>query len=72
VGFTASYDGDALRPTDIALARYNTDGTLDISFSDDVKQIIGFGAHARAAGVVLQCDGKRPARVTSRDSKWDS
>jgi uncharacterized delta-60 repeat protein len=40
-----------------ALARYNADGTLDISFSDDGKQTTDF-ADDGASGVALQPDGK--------------
>jgi uncharacterized delta-60 repeat protein len=45
---------------DFALARYNTDGSLDTSFSGDGKQATDFfGTYFdSAAGVALQGDGK--------------
>jgi uncharacterized delta-60 repeat protein len=44
---------------DFALARYNTDGSLDPSFSGDGKQTTDFfGADDRATGVGLERDGK--------------
>jgi uncharacterized delta-60 repeat protein len=42
-----------------ALARYNTDGSLDASFSGDGKMITDFfGNYDEAYGVVIQADGK--------------
>ena len=43
---------------DFALARYNTDGSLDTSFSGDGKQTTGFGDDDYATGVVIQADGR--------------
>jgi uncharacterized delta-60 repeat protein len=43
---------------DFALARYNTGGSLDMSFSGDGVQTTAFGSAAGAAGVALQGDGK--------------
>ena len=43
---------------DFALARYNTDGSLDTSFSGDGKQTTDFGGDDGATGVALQSDGK--------------
>ncbi|HEX7845057.1 MAG TPA: MopE-related protein, partial [Chitinophagaceae bacterium] len=46
---------------DVAVARYNSDGSLDNSFDSDGKLLTSFGSsHARAIGneVVLQPDGK--------------
>jgi uncharacterized delta-60 repeat protein len=45
-------------PGDFALARLNSDGSLDNSFSDDGKQTTDFGAIDGASGVALQSDGK--------------
>ena len=53
VGVAAVPDGD-----DFALARYNSDGTLDTSFSGDGKQTTDFGGSDEANGVALQADGK--------------
>ena len=39
---------------DFALARYNTDGSLDPSFSGDGKQTTDFGGPAGARAVALQ------------------
>lgn len=44
---------------DIALVRYNTDGTLDTSFDGDGKAVTAVGAsHDYGYGVALQTDGK--------------
>ncbi len=43
---------------DFALARYNTDGSLDTSFSGDGKQTTDFGTGDAANAVALQGDGK--------------
>ena len=46
------------RLRDFALARYNTDGTLDPSFGGDGRQTTNFGDQDEANGVALQADGK--------------
>ena len=44
---------------DFALARFNSDGSLDTSFSDDGKLLTDFyGGSDGARGVVVQADGK--------------
>ena len=43
---------------DFALARYNSNGTLDTSFSGDGKQTASFGDSDVPTGVVVQGDGK--------------
>ena len=43
---------------DFALARYNTDGSLDTSFSGDGKQTTSLGGSDFATGVAIQGDGK--------------
>ncbi len=43
---------------DFALARYNSNGSLDTSFSGDGKQTTDFGGFDEAAGVAVQGDGK--------------
>jgi uncharacterized delta-60 repeat protein len=48
--------GSSSSPPAFALARYNTNGSLDTSFSGDGKQTTGFGSTAN--GVALQGDGK--------------
>ena len=42
---------------DFAVARYNTDGSLDTGFSGDGKQTVSFGATDIATGLVIQADG---------------
>ena len=42
---------------DFAVARYNTDGSLDTGFSGDGKQTVPFGATDIANGLVIQADG---------------
>lgn len=43
---------------DFALARYNTDGSLDSTFSSDGKLTTNFGADEYGNSVVIQSDGK--------------
>ena len=43
---------------DFAVARYNTNGSPDSTFSNDGKQITDFGATDEAVSVVIQPDGK--------------
>ncbi len=51
-------EGNLVNPN-FALARYNTDGTLDTSFAVDGKLVVDFfGLQDRAESVVLQADGK--------------
>ena len=46
-------------PFDFALARYNTDGSLDTTFGADGKVITDFGgSYDWATGVAIQSDGK--------------
>jgi uncharacterized delta-60 repeat protein len=42
---------------DFAVARYNTDGSLDTGFSGDGKQTVPFAATDVATGLVIQADG---------------
>ena len=42
---------------DFAVARYNTDGSLDTGFSGDGKQTVPFAATDIATGLVIQADG---------------
>ncbi|MBI4319572.1 MAG: hypothetical protein HY675_13875 [Chloroflexi bacterium] len=44
--------------TDIAIARYNADGTPDQTFGADGKNVESFGGNEGATDVVLQSDGK--------------
>jgi uncharacterized delta-60 repeat protein len=51
--------GIAVNNFDFAVARYNTDGSLDTSFSGDGKQTTPFGtSDDRGFGMALQSDGK--------------
>jgi uncharacterized delta-60 repeat protein len=52
--------GERLSPNDFALARFNPDGSLDASFSDDGLQTTNFGGGGAdgARGVAIQADGK--------------
>lgn len=55
-GYTHPSDGT---PQDYAVARYNADGTLDTTFSDDGKQVTGFGFSLDVGqGLVVAPDGK--------------
>lgn len=65
---SASYDS-ANRDIGFALARFNTDGSIDFGFGNGGKQITDFfGAGAKANAVVLQPDGKFVAAGTASDS----
>ncbi len=44
--------------TDFTLARFNTDGSLDSTFSGDGKQTTDFGWHDYAHAIAIQEDGK--------------
>lgn len=44
--------------SDMAVARYNSDGTLDTSFEGDGMALVDFGDEASARAVALQPDGK--------------
>lgn len=43
---------------DFAVARFNSDGTLDASFSGDGKATVGFGGDDQCFDAALQADGK--------------
>src|SRR5690349_19998107 len=65
---SASYDS-LNRDIGFALARFNTDGSIDFGFGTGGKQITDFfGAGAKANGVVLQQDGKFVVAGTASDS----
>ncbi len=44
--------------SDFAVARYNSDGTLDTSFSADGEMITDFGGEDYGTSVAIQSDGK--------------
>jgi uncharacterized delta-60 repeat protein len=44
--------------SDFAIARYNTDGSLDTSFSGDGKQTTDFGGSDYIQSIAIQSDGK--------------
>ena len=58
VGYTNLNAGGSLADSDFAVARLNTDGSLDTTFSGDGRFTHDFGADDRAAGVAIQADGK--------------
>ena len=65
---SASYDS-LNQDIGFALARFNTDGSIDLGFGSGGKQITDFfGAGAIANGVVLQADGKFVVAGTASDS----
>lgn len=55
---------------DFALARYNTDGSLDTSFSGDGKVVTNFGAVEYVEQVVIQSDGKIVVSGDKCNSSW--
>ncbi len=59
VGTAYRDDGDPFtKEADIAIARYNSDGSLDTSFGNGGKVSSDFGQYETANKVVLQADGK--------------
>jgi len=50
--------GGGATGNDFGLARYNTNGSLETSFSGDGRKRTGFGGSDGATGVALQGDGK--------------
>ncbi|HJT29277.1 MAG TPA: hypothetical protein VJ784_17830 [Pyrinomonadaceae bacterium] len=65
---SASYDSNN-RDIGFALARFNSDGSIDFGFGAGGKQISDFfGAGAKANGIVLQPDGKFVVAGTASDS----
>ncbi|HCR72258.1 MAG TPA: hypothetical protein DIW23_12495, partial [Anaerolineae bacterium] len=55
-GYTASLDSST---ADFALARYNTDGSLDTSFDSDGKVVTSLGdGYDYPSGIAIQPDGK--------------
>ncbi|MFF7892429.1 hypothetical protein ACFZDI_11025 [Streptomyces sp. NPDC007907] len=50
--------GGAIGNLDFALARYNSDGSLDATFGTGGKVTTDFGGDSGASGVALQTDGK--------------
>jgi uncharacterized delta-60 repeat protein len=65
---SASYDSNN-RDIGFALARFNTDGSIDFGFGTGGRQITDFfGAGAKANSIVLQSDGKFVVAGTASDS----
>ena len=65
---SASYDS-ANRDIGFAVARFNTDGSIDFGFGTGGKQITDFfDAGAKANGIVLQPDGKFVVAGTASDT----
>jgi uncharacterized delta-60 repeat protein len=52
------YSHPPIVASDFAVARYNTDGTLDTTFSGDGMQLTNFGGEDQARGVAIQPNGK--------------
>ncbi len=53
----AGYVSDS-SASDLAVVRYNPDGSLDSSFGSDGKVIADFGSYDRGNGIAIQADGK--------------
>jgi uncharacterized delta-60 repeat protein len=54
----AGLSGAGTNPFNFALARYNTNGSLDLSFGGDGRVLTDFGSNEEAFGVAIQADGK--------------
>ncbi len=50
--------GHSLEAQDFALARYNADGSLDVTFGNTGKVVTDFGGYDAPTGVSIQKDGK--------------
>jgi len=50
--------GSSGGPDDFAIARYNTDGSLDTSFDSDGKVLIDIGRYENGKALAIQTDGK--------------
>ena len=48
----------ALNPKDIALSRYNSDGSLDTTFGAEGRVVTDFGGMELASAIAIQLDGK--------------
>ena len=74
-GTTLGYGEGGDYRSDFALARFDSDGSLDTSFSGDGKQITDFGAGtvSTAAAVAIQPDGKILVAGSARVSavEWE-
>ena len=58
----------------IAIVRYNANGTLDTSFDGDGKRVLDLGGFEQANGVALQPDGKIlvTGRTTAVNASYDA
>jgi uncharacterized delta-60 repeat protein len=58
---------------DVALARYNHDGSLDVTFNETGKVLADLGSQDQANGVAIQADGKIVAagQSTASDGRAD-
>lgn len=57
--------------TDFALVRYNSDGSLDVSFDDDGKKTVSIGTDGDVInGIAIQTDGKIIAVGYTEISTW--
>jgi uncharacterized delta-60 repeat protein len=54
----AGTTADVLMPTDIAVARYNADGSLDATFGTGGRVISDFGGFEQPNAVAIQSDGR--------------
>lgn len=57
-GWYGEVNNEGLNNTDFAIARYNTDGSLDNTFSGDGKQTTAFDHSSLANSGAIQSDGK--------------
>ncbi len=64
----AGYSNQSGTLVDFALARYNSDGTLDASFDGDGKVTTHFGSSDAATGLAIQADGRI---VAVGETVWD-
>ena len=69
-----SVAGSFFPDSDVALVRYNPDGSLDTSFGTGGKVITDFGSADQAYAIVIQSDGKLVIAgdmVTSNNNSYD-
>jgi uncharacterized delta-60 repeat protein len=71
-GYVRNLFPDPLGPSDFAVARFNTDGTTDMTFGAGGKVTTDFGTdHDEASAVAIQTDGKIVAAGTAFSGTFD-
>ena len=64
---SATNSGPTITVSDVLVARYDADGTLDTTFSGDGLQTVDFGGIDRGAAVAVASDGRIVVGATARE-----